>query len=90
LDSIATWTSGEPVSFSTVLCSVMIVVFCSVVSATNSPLNQCGVARGLGHEGKLHTAGTPGVMTRLPAAAPYLESTRPECPAPGAADPQVS
>src|SRR5215216_659357 len=69
LDSIATWTSGEPVSFSTVLWAAMIVLFCSDVSATNSPRSDVWPSV-LVTRADVTPPGQPGVAPTLPAASP--------------------
>ena len=67
--SIATWTSGEPVSPSTVAYSAMIGFFWSVVSATWAPpVRRC--APGVfDTRADRHTAGSAGVMDQPSSAA---------------------
>ena len=54
--SIATWTSGEPVSLSAVAYSDRICCFTSLASATPSPSLCLVCAAGRRHGGRLHTA----------------------------------
>src|SRR3954465_10020615 len=65
--SIATWTSGEPVSFSTVAYSVMICFLVALSSAMGRLRGGSRVAPGLNHGGRLHTRRSPDVGTRLHA-----------------------
>src|ERR671921_124223 len=65
--SIATWTSGEPVSFSTVAYSVMICFLTALSSAIVRLRGGSRVAPGLNHGGSLHTRRSPDVGTRLHA-----------------------
>src|SRR3954463_12152471 len=65
--SIATCTSGEPVSFSTVAYSVMICFLRALSSAMVRLRGGSRVAPGLNHGGSLHTRRSPDVGPRLHA-----------------------
>src|SRR4051795_9588460 len=65
--SIATCTSGEPVSFSTVAYSVMICFLRALSSAMVRLQGGSRVAPGLNHGGSLHTRRLPDAPSRLHA-----------------------